>query len=84
MQFLEMVVWATAIVKMLSEKTASVGWYVRKPQTIEYILKEQHNPSYLSSVEFDVHKLKLSSDINEVAASMCLCLLFRRRLCMLN
>ena len=27
--------WATAIVKMLSEKTASVGWYVRKPQTIE-------------------------------------------------
>ena len=61
--------WATAIVKMLSEKTASVGWYVRKPQTIEYILKEQHNPSYLSSVEFDVHKLKLSSDINEVAAS---------------
>lgn len=61
--------WATAIVKMLCEKTPSVGWYVRKPQTIEYILKEQHNPSYLSSVEFDVHKLKLSSDINEVAAS---------------
>ncbi|MDG1778151.1 MAG: NAD(P)-binding domain-containing protein [Flavobacteriaceae bacterium] len=61
--------WATAIVKMLCENSTSVGWYVRKPKTIEYILEEQHNPSYLSSVEFDVHQLKLSSDINEVAAS---------------
>ncbi len=31
--------WATAIVKILCEKTDSVGWYVRKLQTIEYIKK---------------------------------------------
>jgi glycerol-3-phosphate dehydrogenase (NAD(P)+) len=61
--------WATAIVKMLCEKTESVGWYIRKSQTIEYIKKEQHNPSYLSSVEFDVNRLVLSDDINKVACS---------------
>ncbi|MDB2631633.1 glycerol-3-phosphate dehydrogenase [Flavobacteriaceae bacterium] len=61
--------WATAIVKMLSEKTTSVGWYVRKSQTIDYIKEEQHNPSYLSSVEFDVNRLILSDDINKVASS---------------
>ena len=31
--------WATAIVKMLCEKTASINWYVRKQQTIDYIQK---------------------------------------------
>lgn len=61
--------WATAIVKMLCENTTTVGWYVRQPQTIEYILKEEHNPSYLTSVTFDTSQLKLSSDINEVAVS---------------
>lgn len=61
--------WATAIVKMLCEKTASINWYVRKQQTIDYIQKEQHNPSYLSSVSFNTDQLRLSSDINEVAAS---------------
>ena len=61
--------WATAIVKMLCEKTDSVGWYVRKSQTIDYIKKEQHNPSYLTSIEFDVNRLILSDDINKVARS---------------
>jgi glycerol-3-phosphate dehydrogenase (NAD(P)+) len=61
--------WATAIIKMLCEKTNEVGWYVRKLQTIEYIKKEHHNPSYLSSVELDVDRLKLSDDINKVVSS---------------
>ena len=33
----------------------------------QHILKEQHNPSYLSSVEFHTEQLKLSNDINEIA-----------------
>ena len=36
--------WATAIVKMLCEKTDSVGWYIRKPQTIEHIKKGNTTP----------------------------------------
>lgn len=59
--------WATAIVKMLCENQAEVGWYMRNPDTIDYIKAHQHNPNYLSSVEFDTSKLKLTNDINELA-----------------
>ncbi|WP_426432103.1 NAD(P)H-dependent glycerol-3-phosphate dehydrogenase [Winogradskyella sp. HB-48] len=59
--------WATAIVKMLCENLEEVGWYMRSVYTKEHILKEQHNPSYLSSVEFHTDQLKLSNDINEIA-----------------
>ena len=59
--------WATAIVKMLSENLDEIGWYMRSVYTKEHILKEDHNPSYLSSVEFHTEKLKLSNDINEIA-----------------
>jgi len=59
--------WATAIVKMLCENLDEVGWYMRSVYTKAHILKEQHNPSYLSSVEFHTEQLKLSNDINEIA-----------------
>jgi glycerol-3-phosphate dehydrogenase (NAD(P)+) len=59
--------WATAIVKMLCENLDEVGWYMRSVYTKEHLLKEQHNPSYLSSVEFKIEQLKLSNDINEMA-----------------
>lgn len=58
--------WATAIVKMLSENLDQVGWYMRSVYIKEHLLKEQHNPSYLSSVEFDLNKLFLSNDINDM------------------
>lgn len=57
--------WATAIVKMLSENLDCIHWYMRSLYAIEHIKKQEHNPNYLSSVEFDVNKLKLSNDINQ-------------------
>ena len=59
--------WATAIVKMLSENLDQVGWYMRNVDAINHIKKEQHNPNYLSAVELNTDKLKLSNDINEIA-----------------
>ena len=59
--------WATAIVKMLCENLNEVSWYMRSVYVKEHLLREQHNPSYLSSVEFRLEQLKLSNDINEVA-----------------
>lgn len=59
--------WATAIVKMLCENLDEVSWYMRSVYTKEHLLKEQHNPSYLSSVKFNLKRLKLSNDINETA-----------------
>ena len=59
--------WATAIVKMLCENESKIGWYMRSVYTKEHLLKHQHNPSYLSSVEFHMEQLNLSNDINEIA-----------------
>ncbi len=66
--------WATAIVKMLVESMDEVGWYMRSIYAIEHIKRNDHNPNYLSSVEFDVKKLKLSNDINEIVdyADVCI------------
>ena len=60
--------WATAIVKMLCENLDEVGWYMRSVYIKEHLLKERHNPSYLSSVEFNTSQLKISNDINEIAS----------------
>ena len=59
--------WATAIVKMICENNSQIGWYVRKQQIVDHIISEEHNPSYLSSVELDTNKLHLNTDINKVA-----------------
>ncbi|RMZ51493.1 glycerol-3-phosphate dehydrogenase [Flavobacteriaceae bacterium PRS1] len=59
--------WATAIVKMLCENLNEVSWYMRSIYTKEHLIKEQHNPNYLSSVEFNLEQLNLSNNINEIA-----------------
>ena len=59
--------WATAIVKMLCENLDEIGWYMRNEQALNHIKTHQHNPHYLSSVEFNLDQLKLSNDINETA-----------------
>ncbi|MDY0089394.1 MAG: NAD(P)H-dependent glycerol-3-phosphate dehydrogenase [Flavobacteriaceae bacterium] len=60
--------WATAIAKMLCENQTEICWYMRNETAINHILTENHNPNYLSSVEFDTNKLKLTSDINEAVS----------------
>lgn len=60
--------WATAIAKMLSVNLPEIAWYMRNTAAIEHIETYHHNPNYLSSVEFHVNKLKLTSDLNEAVA----------------
>ncbi|MFB9077794.1 NAD(P)H-dependent glycerol-3-phosphate dehydrogenase [Flavobacterium procerum] len=57
--------WATAIAKMLCVNLSEIAWYMRNDSAIEHIEKYKHNPNYLSSVEFDTNKLKLTNNINE-------------------
>ncbi|HLA55983.1 MAG TPA: NAD(P)H-dependent glycerol-3-phosphate dehydrogenase [Flavobacterium sp.] len=57
--------WATAIAKMLCVNLPEISWYMRNEEAISHIKTYHHNPNYLSSVEFHVEKLKLTSDINE-------------------
>jgi glycerol-3-phosphate dehydrogenase (NAD(P)+) len=60
--------WATAIVKMLCENLDQVGWYMRNENAVEYIKENEHNPNYLSSAEFNLNQLVLTSDINEMVS----------------
>ncbi len=60
--------WATAIVKMLCENVATVGWYMRNETSVAYIKENKHNPNYVTSAEFNTKQLFLSSDINEMVA----------------
>jgi glycerol-3-phosphate dehydrogenase (NAD(P)+) len=57
--------WATAIVKILCNNANKVSWYFRSQEDIEYLNQYQHNPRYLSSVQFDINKLNLSSNLLE-------------------
>ncbi|MFT5738339.1 MAG: glycerol-3-phosphate dehydrogenase (NAD(P)+), partial [Maribacter sp.] len=61
--------WATAIVKMLTGNGRKVGWYMRNTDAINHIKTQRHNPNYLSSVEFPVSLLDLSSDINKTIST---------------
>lgn len=60
--------WATAIAKMLCESQSEIAWYMRNLYALEHLKQQKHNPNYLSSVEFDIKKLKLTNDINEAIA----------------
>ena len=60
--------WATAIAKMLCVNLSEISWYMRNETAIEHLRTYKHNPNYLSSVEFDTNKLKLTNDINEAVA----------------
>lgn len=60
--------WATAIAKMLCENQPEIAWYMRNVYAIEHLKHQKHNPNYLSSVEFDITKLRLTNDINEAVA----------------
>lgn len=58
--------WATAVAKIVLEKVDHISWYMRRPEVIEDFKRLDHNPSYLTSVHFDVNRISFSSDINEV------------------
>lgn len=60
--------WATAIAKMLCTNLPEITWYMRNEDAIEHIKTHFHNLNYLSSVGFDISKLKLTSDINEAVS----------------
>jgi len=58
--------WATAIIKMLLNNCDEVGWWLRRQETVDFVKKYHRNPNYLQSVELEIDKLRVSTDLNEV------------------
>ncbi|MCD8210208.1 MAG: NAD(P)H-dependent glycerol-3-phosphate dehydrogenase [Prevotella sp.] len=59
--------WATAIAKIVLNKTGHIGWYIRRDDRIEDFIRLGHNPAYLTEVHFDIDKIAFSNDINKIA-----------------
>ena len=58
--------WATAITKILASNGHNVRWWLRDQDSVDHIREFGHNPKYLSSVQFDLPKDHISSDLKEV------------------
>lgn len=58
--------WATAIAKIVLNKTETIDWYMRRDDRIADFKRLGHNPAYLTSVKFDIKRINFSSNINDV------------------
>lgn len=58
--------WATAIAKIILSQEESINWYMRRDDRIVEFKRLGHNPSYLTSVKFDVKRINFSSNINDI------------------
>ena len=58
--------WATALVKILCNNISKVNWWMRNDDAVDHILKYKHNPNYLQSVEFNLDKINVSSDLEAI------------------
>lgn len=58
--------WATALVKILCNNRDKVFWFMRNEEAVKHLLAYRHNPHYLQSVEFDLDKIVVSSDLSEI------------------
>jgi glycerol-3-phosphate dehydrogenase (NAD(P)+) len=57
--------WATALVKLLSNNMESVTWWMRDKEAVNHLKKFHHNKNYLSSIEFNISRLDLSTDLKQ-------------------
>ena len=62
--------WATAIVKILSNNIKHVYWWVRETEIKEGVEKFNHNPLYLSDVEFKHNSVIISNDIEFIVSQV--------------
>lgn len=58
--------WATALAKLLTDNGHPLHWLVRGESMAQHIATRRHNPTYLSSVNFDTRLLTLHTDIQNL------------------
>jgi glycerol-3-phosphate dehydrogenase (NAD(P)+) len=60
--------WATAIVKILSEKDIKINWWLRDKESVQCIKQNGSNPRYLSHIRIDGTKVTASTDLKACIA----------------
>ncbi len=55
--------WATALAKIISSNGIELHWWFRNPTYITQFKSQQHHPTYLSHVHFDLSQIHFHSNI---------------------
>jgi len=58
--------WGTALAKILTDNGHHISWWNRSESAIQQFKINHRNPQYLSSARFDMSKLSLNSDPEQV------------------
>ena len=59
--------WATALAKLFCQQDGlHIHWWVRSQEVATHLQSYGHNPNYLSSVQFQLDRINVSSSIHEV------------------
>ena len=58
--------WGTALAKILTDNGNNIYWWNRSATAIEQFRAKRHNPQYLTAARFDINKLNLTTDANEL------------------
>ncbi|MFI5134223.1 MAG: NAD(P)H-dependent glycerol-3-phosphate dehydrogenase [Chitinophagales bacterium] len=58
--------WGTALVKVLNENHHAVDWWIHNPKIAEHIRSKNHNPEYISSVNFSADLVNPLTDLEKV------------------
>ena len=58
--------WATALAKIVLSTQNKINWYMRRPDRIEDFMQKKRNPAYLSSVTFDISRIRFFSNLDEI------------------
>lgn len=58
--------WGTAIAKILTDNNNTIWWWNRSDAAIAQFKIKSHNPQYLTAALFDISKLHLTTNVEEV------------------
>ncbi|MBN2682184.1 MAG: NAD(P)H-dependent glycerol-3-phosphate dehydrogenase [Bacteroidales bacterium] len=67
--------WATALIKLLTENEIHVNWFVRKPETINYLKSEGNNPEFLSGVKLNLKFISFFNNVEKAVEASSIILL---------
>ena len=58
--------WGTALIKMISENSNELLWYVRDEDQAKKIIQTKRNPKYLKNLNLNIDKVYISSKIEQI------------------
>jgi glycerol-3-phosphate dehydrogenase (NAD(P)+) len=61
--------WGTAIAKILTDNGNTICWWNRSDDAIKQFQTRKNNPQYLTSAKFDIDKIKLTTNVEEVISN---------------